>query len=272
MVRKHTYYRLASAGWFFGSMVVFIAVGLGMLEPAVPTSLVPGRAVAFGGGVGVGLVGVAVIQFLQARAWVRAGRRADLSPQGLALPLRTPDMVGEVDGRPVRAVTVSRSTGSGESSGKTTFTRVEADLDEPTDTGCLIYPHGDASAGDEALRDLQLPSATVDGVLAMGPSEEFAQAVLTPAVVDTLRDTDSVGGVYVGDAGGLVGQLVAEDDSVLLGGLAKRAMQALPGGESAAGIETTGAVLDADMLAEQTRAVGAVADGFEAATRTTAAA
>lgn len=268
MVRKHTYYRAASVLWFVGSMVGFIAVGLGMLEPTVPASLVPGRAVAFGGGVTVGFAGLAVIQFFRARAWVRAGRGAGLSSQGLALPLRTPDMVGEVDGRPVRAFTVTRSTGSGESSSKTTFTRVEADLDEPAGTGCLVYPHGDASAGDEALRDLQLPSATVDGVLAMGPSEEFARELLTPAVVDTLGAADSVGGVYVGDAGELVGQLVADDDSVLLGGVAKRAMQSLPGGESAAGIETTGPVLDADVLAEQTRAVAAVAEGFETATRT----
>jgi hypothetical protein len=269
MVRKHTYYRVASVLWFFGSMVGFIAVGLGMLAPTLPASLVPSRAVAFGGGVVVGLAGLLVIQFFQARAWLRAGRRADLSPQGLALPLRTPDIAGEVDGRPVRGFTLSRSTGGGESSGKSTYTRVEADLEEPAGTGCLIYPHGDASAGDEALRDLQLPSATVDGVLAMGPSAEFAQTVLTPAVVDTLREADSVGGVYVGDADGLVQELVAEDDSVLLGGLAKREMQALPGGESAAGIETTGAVLDADMLAEQTRAVAAVAEGFDEATSTT---
>ncbi|WP_267640705.1 hypothetical protein [Haloarchaeobius amylolyticus] len=268
MVRKRTYYRVASVLWFFGSMVGFIAVGLGMLEPTVPASLVPSRAVAFGGGVGVGLAGLAVIQFFRGRAWVRAGRGADLSTQELALPLRTPDLAGEVDGRPVRAYTLSRSTGSGESSSKTTYTRVEADLDEPARTGCLVYPHGDASAGDEALRDLQLPAATVDGVLAMGPSAEFARAVLTPAVVDTLGEADSVGGVYVGDAGGLVQQLVAEEDSVLLGAVAKRAMQSLPGGESSAGIETKGAVLDADMLAEQTRAVATVAEGFEEAART----
>jgi hypothetical protein len=272
MVRKHTYYRVASIVWFFGSMVAFIAVGLGMLEPTLPASLVPSRAVAFGGGVGVGLAGLAVIQFFKSRAWVRAGRRADLSSQGLALPLRTPDMVSDVDGRPVRAFTVSRSTGGGESSGSTTFTRVEADLDEPADTGCLIYPHGDAGAGDEALRDLQLPSATVDGVLAMGPSAEFARAVLSPDVVATLVAADSVDAVYVGDAGGVVQQVVAENDSVLLGGLAKRAMQSLPGGESSVGIETKGAVLDADMLTEQTRAVAAVAEGFEEATRSTEAA
>ncbi|WP_256296541.1 hypothetical protein [Haloarchaeobius salinus] len=268
MVRKHTYYRAVSVLWFFGSMVGFIAVGLGMLEPTVPASLVPSRAVAFGGGVGVGLAGLAVIQLFQARAWVRAGRRADLSPQGLALPLRTPDMVGEVDGRPVRAFTVSRSTGGGESSGKSMFTRIEADLDEPAGTGCLLYPHGDASAGDEALRDLQLPSATVDGVLAMGPSEEFARAVLTPTVVDTLEEADSVDAVYVGDAGGLVAEMVSANDSSFLGGLAKRAMKSLPGGESSAGIETKGAVLEADMLAEQTRAVAAVAEGFEQADST----
>lgn len=267
MVRKHTYYRLASVVWFFGSVGAFIVVGLGMLEPTVPASLVPSRAVAFGGGVGVGLAGLVVIQFFQARAWVRAGRRADLSPQGLALPLRTPDMASEVDGRPVRAFTVSRSTGGGESSSKTTFTRVEADLDETADTGCLVFPHGDASSGDGALRDIQLPSATVDGVLAMGPSEEFARAVLSPDVVATLVAADSVDAVYVGDAGGVVEQLVAEEDSVLLGGLAKKAMGTLPGGESSAGIETKGAVLDADMLVEQTQAVAAVAEGFEAATR-----
>ncbi|WP_440988809.1 hypothetical protein [Haloarchaeobius baliensis] len=272
MVRKHTYYRAVGIVWFFGSMVLFIAVGLGMLEPAVPESLVPSGTVAFGGGVAVGLAGLAVLKFFEARAWVRAGRGADLSTQSLALPLRTPDLAGEVDGRPVRAYTISRSTGSGESSSSTTYTRVEADLDEPAGTGCLIFPHGDVSAGDEALRDLQLPSASVDRVLAMGPSAAFAEAVLTPGVVETLGAADSVDAVYVGDAGGLVQQLVAENDSVLLGGVAKRAMNSLPGGESSAGIETKGPVLDADRLAEQTRAVAAVAEGFEAASRTAEAA
>lgn len=273
MIRKQTVYHVALFAWLLLSSATVIVTYSGQAEPYVAAAQMPGgEAHMIGGIVGAWVLGALVVGRLTTREWKAAGRAAGLTPDG-GMVWGKPDLTGTVGGRSVRARTIKRNTGGGGEGGssKSTFTIVEADLDGPTDRG-LVLGHGSPDDSNRTEYESLVDATTIgEDVWVIGAEEAFARDLLDQRSQDALRAVGDSDGLYVGDAAGMLQEVVEEatDSSAgtfLAGTLAGKAFDKLPGDASTVSTETKGLVLDADALEVQARAVAAVADAFEAAT------
>lgn len=265
MVRKNQIYGISTVLWAVASFGTAIVLYSGNAEPYVSPSQLPGGATPvglFGSGLAAAFLGWLVIGFLRSRSWRKMARRAGFDADGRLLPVGQPGLSKTVRGRPVRVGTVSRGgTGGGESgSGKTTYTRVEAELAGPAEEGLVVNRDG-------VRTDLgNLESVTVAGHEVVGP-ENLARDVLSSRVQGVLDEASGVDSVTVGDAAGALSDAAPDVSDSLLGRLAKSTSEAaVAGDESTATVETEGLLLDADELEGRVDAVVAVADAFETAT------
>lgn len=229
---------------FAWALVVFggtVAVFSGRAAPVVtPETLPIGGPIglfAFAGGLLV--AGGVVIALLKRRAWRRAGRRANLEPEGGGL-LGNPALVGTANGRTVRARTIKRQTSGGGESGSSTstFTVVEAE--------------------------------TVGEFAVVSSSTELARDTLTARAKNELREPALLESVLVGNASDVLGEAVPDSDGFLTGplteGIERKLRDEMAGDAGTVRVETKGTILDSEELARQIAAVAAVADGFESAT------
>lgn len=288
----------AKPAWFVVVMGATITVYSGQAEPFVSPSQLPrGPEFMFGGAAIALVAGWFLIWTLERSSesgeWQAAGRRANLTPEGRGLSAR-PDLTDTVDGRTVRARTVTRkrrTSGDQGSSQMQRFTVVEADLNRPAEEGLLVAPGGSGklTAGSASIEidpehaadaDNQVAVVEDDQLTAVGDSEAAGQAVVSGRSGDSLRAMDGVNLLYVGDASGVVSDYMPDTDSLGsgLGSMVQRKMaekaegafaERVPGDPSTVSAESVGLVLDGDDLRQQAEAVAAVADAFEeAAVRT----
>lgn len=293
LIRKSALYRLAAMAWgvvVFGFIILTIS---GNARPYLSPEALPinGPLQMIGLAVTLIAVGVFVILQLETRSWIKAGKEAGLSPNGLGIAkpdltrnsalwsilpvgleiLSKPDLVGTVNGREVRARTVARNVGGDGDSGSNTarFTVVETDLVEPTNRGLIVTAGSPPTAGMEDVPDdLTNQMEVIGDIAVLGDSEKFAREVVTPRVQDALAGTDTLESVHAGgsadvfldaikNSGGLAGSLV--------GAIENEFRERIPGGPTTVGTDRRGVVLDGADLKARARAVAAVADGFEKA-------
>jgi hypothetical protein len=270
MVRKSTLYGVARGLWVAVVVAAGVLVYTGRAGPYLTLADLPVAPIrAAAGLVALALAGVYAIDRLKVRDWRTTGEAAGLKPRGGGLLGGTPQLVGSVGGRPVRARTVTRSkTVGGDSTTRSrTYTVVEADLQEPASTG-LVLLWGDGAASDVALveESPELSVAELDGSFAAVGPEDVARGIVASRAGNALRSLQSEGSMYVGDVGGLLAEAGGDAaDQGLVGLLGDGVADALPGDAATVGTETRGLVLDADAIERQAAAVAAVADAFESA-------
>lgn len=287
----------ATPAWFILVMGLAIALYTGQAEPYVSPSQLPGGPLyMFGGAVVAFVAGLFVISSIDSRIksgqWKQVGKQANLTPERGGALSGKPDLTGTVDGRPVRARTLSRTRhGSGDYSSPTTdtFTLVETDLDRPSEQGLIIAPDGgkivtesssisiDAEAAQ--MHEAGLAVLQVDDVTIVGHDEIVARKIATGRSGDALQSLEA-NLVYIGDATRVVNsylQNAGPEDSglgnALLRKMARREEGAfddrIPGDGSTVSIEAVQFVTDSARLREWTEAVVDIAEGYEEATTET---
>lgn len=271
MVRKKSLYTVVLFAWallvFGGTVAVFSGRAAPLVTPEMLPVGGPIGMVVFAGGLLV--VGGVVIALLKRRAWRRAGQRANLTPEGGGL-LEKPALVGTENGRTVRARTVKRQTGGGGESGssKSTFTVVEADLDEPAADG-LVIGNGGEDIADIGDMPVDLEADTVGEFAVVGTSEELARETLTTRAQNELHEPSLLESVLVGNASDVLLEAVPDSDGLLTGALTdsieRKLRDEIAGDAGTVRVETEGMLLDGEELDRQLTAVAAVADGFESA-------
>ena len=280
-------YRLLSVAQVL-SLVIGIfgaaALGSGVAEEIITSLQLGDQRIPIAGGVFLlGVVGWIVFGRLRIRQWYAIGRRAGLSPgeNGSFLsrlrrnllvttidPL--PDLVGTVDGRTVRARTYATPTSSGDSGGGArNYTIIEAELSRPTDASIILLP---SSEGDETLGGM-LPgdaeTAAVDDDIEMvgRGSVEIAGELVTGSARKELLGGDEPFGVFVGDpTDAMLDTLEGElgmGMSLAMNALAERLREHPANDPATVSVNNRGLLLDADLLARQTRAAAAIADAVE---------
>jgi len=273
VVRKNTLYSAAMFGWGILVFGATVAVFSGKAAPLVTVEMIPISGpfslFAFAGGLFV--IGAIVVGKLRKRAWKRAGRQANLRPEGGGL-IGSPDMVGTENGRTVRARTIKRrtSSGGGESgSSKSTFTIVEADLGEPPESGMVITRSDGEGLDDIGSAGFDLETDSVGEFDVITRSPELTDAILTERARGALRRMSRSGAVFVGDAADVVLEAVPDGDGMITGMVTDKIeskMKEKMGDSDAVSIETKGPILDSEEMEAQIAAVAAVADEFERAT------
>lgn len=272
MVRKKSLYSLGTFAW---ATVVFgatVAVYSGQTAPQVTPEMFPvsGPFGMFGFAAGLFVVGAIVIWQLKRRAWRRAGRRANLTAEGGGL-LGSQDLVGTVTGRAVRARTIKRRTSDGGEGGsnKTTYTVVEADLDERAAEG-LVISTGGGEMSDIGGLSVDLETETVGDFGVVGSTADLAGDTLTTRVRNALDEPTLLDSVLVGNASDVLLEAVPDSDGAIAGRITDRIKSKIEGEMAGdAGTvrtETRGLILDGAELDRQITAVTAVADEFEAST------
>lgn len=265
---------MALFGWALLVFGITVAVFSGQAAPLLTPDMLPigGPPALFVLGGGLLVAGVLVIGQLKRRAWRRVGRNAGLTPAGGGL-FSNPDLDGAVDGRTVRARTITRQQNSGGEGGSSsvTYTIVEADLSEPATEGLIVNRGGDGDfAGAQQLSG-DIESYTIDGFHAVGTSRDLAEAVLTSRVQTALREPSLVGSVKAGNAADVLLDALPDSDGMLMGKLSdgiESTIRAEFGGDAGTvRIESKGLLLDSAELDRQLSAVVAVAGAFESASR-----
>jgi hypothetical protein len=277
LVSKHGLYQFALIMYATAVAGAVIVIGSGNAEPYVSASRIPVAGPLQFAGLIAALVlpGAIVLYLLEKRSWNRAGRNAGLTPAGMTF-VGKPTLEGTVDGRTVRARTVTRKVGGGGEGGpnRTTYTVVEADLDAAVDDSVVLAGASD-SATPAGVRDVDFgPNTTeVRNVAAIG-DESIARDVVTPAVSDALATPKYIGAVYAGDAESVLLEAFPEGDGGMGGYVLEKLedefADRLPGDASTVSTESKGVVLSATEFEAQTRAVAAVADALEATLADTA--
>lgn len=272
MVRKSSLYTVVLFAWALLVAGGTVAIFSGRAAPVVTPETLPVSGpigmVAVAGGLLV--VGGVVIVLAKRRAWRKAGRKVGLTPEGGGL-LGAPTLVGTEHGRTVRARTVKRQTGSGGESGssKSTFTVVEADLDETATEG-LVISTGEEDAADIGDMPVDFETDTVGEFSVVGTSEKLARETLTTRARNELHETARLEEVLVGNASDVLLAAVPESDGLLTGaltdGIERNLRDEMAGDAGTVRVETKGMILDSEELDRQITAVAAVADGFESAT------
>lgn len=283
MVRKDTLYSVATLAWAVVVGGAGVLVVSGKAAPMVSPTTIPGGPIGGIGTIAGGVIlGAYAIDRVRARDWVSTGRAAGLTSTSGGTLWGQATMDGTVEGRTVRARVNKRKESSGGESGssKKAYTVVEADLDAAAEDGLLVgrtppESSDDPGSGISALGENFGSVATVslgEGFWAVADDEDLARAVLTDRVRNAFHDLERVDGIYVGDAGGVLEDAVAEATGSGLGGMVAGSVASLiagslPGDATRVSYETRGLLLDGDEMAGRARAVAAVADAFEAATR-----
>lgn len=279
----------AKPGWFLVVMAATIAAYSGQAEPYVsPRALPEGPLAMFGLAAGAILAGWLVLsaaeRTLERSRWKRAGRDAGLSPEGGGLFGR-PDLVGTVEGREVRARTLTRKRRSGGPEGSTTrktFTIVEARLDQPAEHGLVVTPadgteissgatgftlDSDAVAGAGGL-------ATVEGggFTVLGVDEDAARAVAEGASGSAMNGLDGSATIFAGPAADVLATAIPDTDGEGVGAWMQGKMldkaedtlrERIPGGPELVVAETEALLEEGDRLRRQARAVAAVAEALD---------
>lgn len=278
--------------WFVVVAGATITVYSGQAEPYVsPSALPEGPAFMFGSAAAVLIAGWLVIAALEStvgqRGWVQAGRKAGFTPESSGLAGR-PDLTGTIQGRTVRARTITRKGASHAEGGtnKQTLTIVEAELASPCEAGLVLAPADDGSirAGStklsleaDALAAAEADLTVVEdgSMTVLSDDEALVEAVRSSSGASTVRGLDGVT-VYAGDAAGLFSQAleVPEAEASGLGGwiqgkMADKAEEAIvdriPADASTVSLEAQGLVLDGSRLRRQAEAVAAIADAVDEA-------
>lgn len=250
MVRSQSVYGGAAFVWVALVLVGGAAVVNDLAAPAVTVSSFPSGTLGLVGAmVGLVAVGLAAIGLAKRRAWHRAGRQAGLEPEGGGL-LGTPDLVGTDAGRTVRARTVSRTNlGGGTSNNSSTYTVVEADLQDAGGEGLVVSVRGGDAWTEVASANPDLARRSSDGIDVVASTPALAAEPLTASARAALGATDRVETVYVGAAESLAPADAPVD---------------VIGDAATARTESSGVLLDGDELANQVAAVSALAEGFQA--------
>jgi hypothetical protein len=271
VVRKHSLYTAALFGWVLIVFASTVALFSGQAEPLVSPSMLPanGPFAMVGLAGGSLIVGAVVLTQLKRRAWRRAGRHAGLTAEGGGL-FRSADLVGTEGERTVRARTIKRKTGGGESgTSKTTYTVVEADLREPATEGLLIA-RGNSSPTEVGELPLEMETRSVGEFAVVGGADELGHKVLSDRVQDALRQSPLLDTMLVGNASDVLLEAVPDGDGGLMGwvtdGIEDKLADHIPGDASTVRVETKGMLLDEVALERQVTAVATVADEFEAVT------
>lgn len=270
MVRKSTLYGVARGLWVAVVVAAGVLVYTGRAAPYLTLADLPVAPIrAAAGLVALALAGVYAIDRLKVRDWRTTGEAAGLQPRGGGLLGGTPQLVGSVGGRPVRARTVERSkTVEGDSRTRSrTYTVVEADLQEPASVVLVLF-WGDGAASDAPLVEAypELSVTELDGSFEVVGPEGVARGIVASRAGNALRSLQSEGSMYVGDVGELLAEAGGDAaDQGLVGLLGDSAADALPGDATTVSTQTRGLVLDADAIERQATAVAAVADAFESA-------
>lgn len=269
MIRKHTVYSLIGVGWGLLVMGTFVALYSGNAEFIAPVSELP-RPLWKAGAVAVGTAaaGFVVVAHVKSRAWRAMGRRLNLEigSGGLGL-FGTPDLRGTVQGRPVRVGTFTKRTGSGESSSSTTYTIVEANLDQHVEDGVIVAHDESGGATLDDYEGMPVEKINLEGgFVAVGATEGIADEILTPRVRNALAGPEELGMVSVGN---LIDTMMdaIPDTGRVFGWVAEQAKKSQPGGDSSTvSIKTKGVILDPEEIQHRLDAVAAVADAYEDAT------
>jgi hypothetical protein len=213
-------------------------------------------------------LGAGVIFQLEKRSWKRAGKEVGLSPDARGGIIGKPDLTGTVDGRDVRARTVSRNVGGGGESGSNeeTFTVVETDLSDPSDQGLIVLGGKSTIGADDVPVDLAEQATTVGGVAVLGGADDVARDVLTPRAQDAIQRVDTIT-VHAGETADIYSNTVQEATGSIAGSLMNlmedKLADRIPGDAGTVSTEKKGVVLNGAELERQAQAVVAVADGFE---------
>jgi hypothetical protein len=270
LIRKHTLYQLAGIAWgvvVFGVVILTIS---GNARPFLAPDQLPIRGPLNGIGVIAVLwfLGAGVIFQLEKRSWKRAGKEVGLSPDARGGIIGKPDLTGTVDGRDVRARTVSRNVGGGGESGSNeeTFTVVETDLSDPSDQGLIVLGGKSTIGADDVPVDLAEQATTVGGVAVLGGADDVARDVLTPRAQDAIQRVDTIT-VHAGETADIYSNTVQEATGSIAGSLMNlmedKLADRIPGDAGTVSPEKKGVVLNGADLERQAQAVVAVADGFE---------
>jgi len=276
----------AGTGFFvgFGATAGALVVVLGPGSPlqAVGIGLLAGAAGAFlGFGYGVRM---------ESRAWLSAGRRLNLTPEGDAERLLDrPDLTGTVRGRRVRVG--ERTTQVGDD--RVPYTHIETPLDPPAERGVVVYRNDDGGWGGEGAAFGAEPGAREPGEMSemtsrlkasgaavvrdeefvvVGVSEELARAVVSGRSRRALLAADGLDQVWIGDPSGAF-EGITSDLSDLSDGLMGKVVAEMfegfmSGDPSTASNEGSRRLLyDGDALERHVEAVVAAVDAFEAARR-----
>lgn len=268
-MRKSTVYTLLQVGWGVLVLGTFVALYSGNAEFIASQSELPRPLWKAGAAaVGIAAAGWAVVAHRKSSAWRAMGRRLDLSVDSGGLGLfGTPDLRGTVQGRPVRVSTYTKTSGSGESRSSTTYTLVEANLDEHVENGVIVGRDDSGGTTTDDFEGMPVEKVSLDGgFVAIGATEGIADEILTTRVRNALSGPRELGMVSVGNAVDTMMDAIPNTGGVF-GWIAERASAANPAGDSSTvSNKTRGVLLDPDEVQRRLDAVVAVADAYEDAT------
>lgn len=275
LIRKHNLYQLAIIAWgvmVFG--VVIFTISGNARQFLTPDQLpIEGPLTGTGFVVILWVLGAGVISQFEKRSWKKAGKQAGLSPNSRGGVRSKPDLTGTVDGREVRARTVTRKVGGGDESGsdRQTFTVVETDLSGPSDRGLIVIGGTPAiEADDVPVVDLAGQTTTVGGVAVLGELNDIARDVLTPRAQEAIQRADTIT-IHAGETADIYSNAVQEATGGIAGTftdlMEDEFADRIPGDAGTVSTEKEGVVLDRTELERRAQAVAAVADGFEDASR-----
>lgn len=275
MVRKTTYYSVATFLVFGVAIGGFMLVFTGETEPYVSLAELPGGPLGgFAAMIGTVLGGVLLIRQLKTRAFVSMGRQVSLKPEGGGLLGGKPVLTGCVRGRPVRVETYTVSTGSGGEAGggsSQTHTVVQTELPKPTDVALLIAPSDQESrpGGIEQVPGSPTEIAIGDGFVSIGTeSEDFASDVFSPRVRAAFKQLDRPGALQIGDLTETYVDMIPDmvtsfADAITIDDIVSRFRTQPNFDDSRVSVVTKGLLLDPDELERQLAVVLATVDSFE---------
>lgn len=245
--------------------------------------------------VGIFVVGVAVlwgswaiISRIKRQKWKRAGKQANLTPEGGETPTGELDVGGTVRGRPVRARTVKHKISTGEGFHVTTTTIVETDLDQPSEQGLVVALDGGEIIGDgpslyvhkdaDAMAQAGFAVHREGELTVVGQDEAVARAMATGRSGDVLRSFEA-NMVYIGDAAGLVNRWLRDPYpggsglwQKLIVGIGKISRRegmfddTITGDGSTVSLEAHRLITDGEQLREWTQSLVEIAEEYERAT------
>jgi hypothetical protein len=265
---------------------VFLAAGFS--EVVAPSLVTAGQRVPAGAAVFVaGMVAFVVFGRLRTRRWFAIGRAAGLTPtdgsSASGFDLRVgfgrsifggphPNMVGEVNGRPVTVgtYTVKKSSGGEGGSSSKTYTIVDAELSAPTDVAAVLGVGEDASDLDTGeMLPGGLDAVSVDDrFVAVGNLDESqARRLLGGRAKNALLDIEDPSGLIVGDPTDAITSALPDDmgmaASFVVGKLREKLQEHPAFDDTTVSRNNLGVLLDAGEMERQMAAVAAVADAVE---------
>lgn len=270
MVRTNDVFDMIGLGWFallfFGGVGLLIGVADGHIHP----SRIPGGVATVAGGfVGVAAVTSLAQQFAQNRFWVRAGKQAGLTPDGLSLR-GEPVLSGEIRDRPVQVRSYAETYGSGENKQTQAYTSVETILSTSLKEGVVVSPEIQRPDGIQFNTFSGSTDAVSEerGIEVTGKHDDaFLEAIDETGAADVVDDITYFGTFHVGDTGAATAGAIpdsmmerldnATDDEI------SENLQRGDGDALTVTHVTEGTLYDADDMQAQVEAVVALAEAAE---------